>query len=249
MQVFNIVQRQSFETISKNCKPKPYQKIIKNIAVAPVKQQRIDHGKAHFCECLEDEDDPCGESSNCINRCLQTECNNDNCKVGLKCKNRSFQRAEYKKLDLIFTGNRGWGLICKEDLSNGNFVIEYVGELINNQEMERRMKKKIHNKETNFYFLQITSDLTIDAEPKGNLARFINHSCHPNLDPLKYDVNGYIRVGLFANQDISADTELTFNYNLMCEGERTRCQCSHVDCTGFIGGTKKSIKEIAKKDR
>lgn len=42
----------------------------------------------------------------------------------------------------------------------------------------------------------------IDAGPKGNLARFANHSCEPNMKTQKWYVNGNWRVGLFAVQDI-----------------------------------------------
>ena len=44
----------------------------------------------------------------------------------------------------------------------------------------------------------------IDAGPKGNLARFMNHSCDPNVETQKWDVNGDIRIGLFALTDIPA---------------------------------------------
>ena len=42
----------------------------------------------------------------------------------------------------------------------------------------------------------------VDAGPKGNLSRFMNHSCEPNIETQKWNVNGDIRVGLFALSDI-----------------------------------------------
>jgi len=44
----------------------------------------------------------------------------------------------------------------------------------------------------------------IDAGPKGNYSRFMNHSCQPNCETQKWNVNGDIRVGLFAIEDITA---------------------------------------------
>ena len=44
----------------------------------------------------------------------------------------------------------------------------------------------------------------IDAGPKGNLSRFMNHSCDPNCETQKWMVNGDVRVGLFALHDIPA---------------------------------------------
>ncbi|XP_050473903.1 histone-lysine N-methyltransferase NSD2 isoform X3 [Bombus huntii] len=76
----------------------------------------------------------------------------------------------------------------------------------------------------------------IDAEPKGNLSRFMNHSCSPNCETQKWTVNGDTRIGLFALCDIECGEELTFNYNLACDGEtRKPCLCGAPNCSGFIG--------------
>lgn len=90
--------------------------------------------------------------------------------------------------------------------------------------------------DTNFYFLTIDKDRIIDAGPKGNLSRFMNHSCQPNCETEKWMVNGDTRVGLFAAEDIASGAELTFNYNLECRGdEKTKCGCGSPNCSGFIG--------------
>ena len=44
----------------------------------------------------------------------------------------------------------------------------------------------------------------IDAGPRGNYSRFMNHSCQPNCETQKWNVNGDIRIGLFAIDDIAA---------------------------------------------
>jgi len=44
----------------------------------------------------------------------------------------------------------------------------------------------------------------IDAGPKGNLSRFMNNSCEPNCETQKWTVNGDLRIGLFATEDIPA---------------------------------------------
>lgn len=45
------------------------------------------------------------------------------------------------------------------------------------------------------------------------LGRFVNHSCQPNCEMQKWSVNGQFRMALFALRDISADEELTYDYN------------------------------------
>lgn len=53
-------------------------------------------------------------------------------------------------------------------------------------------------------------DRIIDAGPKGNEARFMNHCCQPNCETQKWTVNGDTRVGLFALVDVSAGQQLHF---------------------------------------
>jgi len=48
----------------------------------------------------------------------------------------------------------------------------------------------------------VEKDFIIDAGPKGNLARFMNHSCEPNCETQKWTVNCIHRVGIFAIKDI-----------------------------------------------
>lgn len=57
-------------------------------------------------------------------------------------------------------------------------------------------------------FLFFLKDRIIDAGPKGNYSRFMNHSCNPNCETQKWTVNGDVRVGLFALCDIPAGKKL-----------------------------------------
>lgn len=103
------------------------------------------------------------------------------------------------------------------DVKKGQFVIEYVGELIDEATCQERVRKG--EDITNYYMLTIDKDCIIDAGPMGNLSRFMNHSCDPNCETQKWTVNGDVRVGLFAAREIKAGEELTFDYQLDCLGE------------------------------
>ena len=56
----------------------------------------------------------------------------------------------------------------------------------------------------------------IDAGPKGNLSRFMNHSCDPNLETQKWNVNGDVRVGLFALSDIKEGRKMKVCVCMFC---------------------------------
>lgn len=105
------------------------------------------------------------------------------------------------------------------DATKGQFVIEYVGELVNEETCRERVRKGISDGVMNYYMLTIDKDCIIDAGPMGNFSRFMNHSCDPNCETQKWTVNGEVRVGLFAKRDIKAGEELVFDYQLDCLGE------------------------------
>ncbi|EDS27562.1 set domain protein [Culex quinquefasciatus] len=81
----------------------------------------------------------------------------------------------------------------------------HLREVINNEELPRR----IYQKDENYYFLTVDSEQTIDAGPKGNLARFINYSsptarrcCGRSPKPIRADCNvGYLLECSNANSD------------------------------------------------
>ncbi|XP_032662597.1 histone-lysine N-methyltransferase NSD2 isoform X2 [Odontomachus brunneus] len=218
----------------KGLKPPTYVKLKVNKPVGNVKPTEVESIVA--CECDPAWNDPCSPGTDCLNRILLVECSPGICPAGSKCMNQSFVLRKYPAMEPFHTTGRGWGLKSLEDIKAGQFVIEYVGEVIDEAEYKRRLHRKKELKNENFYFLTIDNNRTIDAEPKGNLSRFMNHSCAPNCETQKWTVNGDTRIGLFALRDIKSGEELTFNYNLASDGEtRKACLCGASNCSGFIG--------------
>ncbi|KAG5332861.1 NSD2 methyltransferase, partial [Acromyrmex heyeri] len=226
--------RRSMTKEPKGLKPPPYVKLKVNKPVGNVKPTEVESIVA--CECDPEWDNPCAPNTDCLNRILMVECSPGICPAGAKCMNQSFVLRQYPAMEPFHTMGRGWGLRTLEDIKTGQFVIEYVGEIIDDAEYKRRLYRKKELKNENFYFLTIDNNRTIDAEPKGNLSRFMNHSCAPNCETQKWTVNGDTRIGLFALRDIESGEELTFNYNLASDGEtRKACLCGASNCSGFIG--------------
>ncbi|KAG7484718.1 hypothetical protein MATL_G00052960 [Megalops atlanticus] len=228
--------RQLQEDRRNDKKPPPYRHIKVNRPVGKVQIITADLSEIPRCNCKATDESPCGMDSECINRMLMYECHPQVCPAGERCQNQCFTKRQYTQVEIFRTLARGWGLRSAFDIKKGEFVSEYVGEVIDEEECRARIKHAQENDICNFYMLTLDKDRIIDAGPKGNQARFMNHSCQPNCETQKWTVNGDTRVGLFALMDIPAGTELTFNYNLECLGNgKTVCKCGAPNCSGFLG--------------
>ncbi|RXN00772.1 Histone-lysine N-methyltransferase NSD2 [Acipenser ruthenus] len=202
------------------------------------------------CNCKPSDESPCGFESECLNRMLMYECHPAVCPARERCQNQGFTKRQYPETKIIKTAGKGWGLVAKRDIKKGEFVNEYVGELIDEEECRARIRYAQENDISHFYMLTIDKDRIIDAGLKGNYSRFMNHSCQPNCETQKWTVNGDTRVGLFAGCDIPAGTELTFNYNLDCLGnEKTICRCGAPNCSGFLGDRPKNATSNTSEDK
>ncbi|KAL3650849.1 hypothetical protein CASFOL_007252 [Castilleja foliolosa] len=181
-----------------------------------------------------------------------------NCKCPPSCYNRVSQRGIRLQLDIFKTESRGWGVRALTSIPSGSFICEYAGELLKDSEAERR----VGNDEYLFDIGQNLSDLlkpgdqalsaelveeegfTIDACQYGNIGRFINNSCSPNLyaqnviydhDDLKMP-----HIMLFAVENIPPLQELTYHYNYPVDQitdsngniKEKKCYCGSAQCTG-----------------
>ncbi|RLN67329.1 hypothetical protein BBP00_00001715 [Phytophthora kernoviae] len=177
----------------------------------------------------------CGEG--CYNRMLFISCSDETCSAPdpSMCSNRAIKRRELKSVHVKYIPGPGFGLIAKEEIRAGEFIIEYVGEVIDDEECERRMIKYRDNGEINFYMMELEKNIVIDAKYRSNESRFINHSCDPNSVTQKWNVDGMQRIGIFARRNIAPGEEITIDYNFSHFGEAVECKCGSTACTGKIG--------------
>ncbi|KAK7270419.1 hypothetical protein RIF29_23536 [Crotalaria pallida] len=198
-----------------------------------------------ICECKYNAGDPdsaCGDS--CLNVLTSTECTPGYCPCGIVCKNQRFQKCEYAKTKLFKTEGRGWGLLADENIKEGQFVIEYCGEVISWKEAKRRSQAYESQGLTDAFIICLNASESIDATRKGSLGRFINHSCQPNCETRKWNVLGEIRVGIFAKHDIPIGAELAYDYNFeWFGGAKVRCLCGALKCSGFLGAKSRGFQE------
>lgn len=147
------------------------------------------------------------------------ECNK-RCKCNSDCPNRTVQSGRKVPLCIYRTNNGcGWGVKALRKIFKGEFVSEYVGEIITHEEAERRGKIYDARGRTYLFDLDFNSSdnpYTIDAATYGNVSHFINHSCEPNLAVWAIWIDcldpNLPSLALFALREIEKDEELTFDY-------------------------------------
>ena len=93
----------------------------------------------------------------------------------------------------------GLGLFAVEPIRRGKFIIEYWGKLVRWDDVDNLQNK---------YLFDLNKRWAIDGAPRGNTARYINHSCKPNAEP--YGVKGKIKI--YARRTIQPGEEITYDY-------------------------------------
>uniref|UniRef100_A0A6P6XRU4 [histone H3]-lysine(36) N-trimethyltransferase n=1 Tax=Dermatophagoides pteronyssinus TaxID=6956 RepID=A0A6P6XRU4_DERPT len=237
------------ESIAIPDSPMPsYQKIDENIFLFEKKKCKTKkETKKMVCDCLLLKEERarglmgCGED--CLNRMLMIECGS-RCPLGEHCSNKRFQKQQYMKLTPFKTEKKGWGLMALESIPANSFLMEYVGEVIDPFMFHKRTDKYSKLKMEHYYFMALKSDEIIDATFKGNMTRFINHSCEPNSITQKWTVNGELRIGFFTIKPVAAGEEITFDYQFQRYGKKAqKCYCESISCRGYIGSSE-SGREI-----
>lgn len=177
------------------------------------------------------------------------ECN-QNCHCSISCKNRVLQNGVQVKLEVYKTENKGWAVRACEQILHGTFVCEYIGEVIDEQEATIRRKR--YGEEGCNYLYEIdahSNDMSrlieeqdpyvIDATTYGNVSRYLNHSCLPNLTNHQVLVESMdcqlAHIGLYASRDIAIGEELTYDYRYkQLLGAGCPCLCGAPNCRGRL---------------
>lgn len=238
------------EEVSLEAAPAPFKKITNlDYDTLPGKAKGApDHPPSGgTCQCV----DRCDEY--CWNRLLKIECFGKrrdgsggdeeggacrtNCNVGPDCGNRMFTKRQYAKQKRFREHAMGMGMKAAEDIPEGALVCEYVGEVVNEAEMIRRMEWQAHYtpNDHEFYIMELDSGIYVDGKHKGSESRHINHSCNPNLELERWVVNGKMRIGIFAIRDIAMGEPLNYDYQFDTrESASFKCFCGSENCRGTM---------------
>ncbi|KMT15079.1 hypothetical protein BVRB_3g062010 [Beta vulgaris subsp. vulgaris] len=188
------------------------------------------------------------------------------CKCPPSCHNRVSQLGIKLPLEVFKTDSRGWGVRCLSAIPSGSFICEYIGELLDDKEAEQRTGNDEYlfdigqnYNDTSLWdglsallpeMTSATDDVienigfTIDAVRYGNIGRFINHSCSPNLyaQNVLYDHEDkrIPHIMFFAAENIPPLQELTYHYNYTIDQvfdslgniKKKSCHCGSMECSG-----------------
>lgn len=177
------------------------------------------------------------------------------CQCAEHCRNRVVQRGLQFYLQVFKTDKKGWGLRTLELIPKGKFVCEYAGEVLGFSEVQRRIN--LQTKYDSNYIIAVREHIYngqimetfVDPTYTGNIGRFLNHSCEPNLLMIPVRIDSMVpKLALFAAQDIQPGEELSYDYsgrflNLVDSEDTERpdngklrkpCYCGAKLCTGFL---------------
>jgi len=93
----------------------------------------------------------------------------------------------------------GWGLFAREQVSQGDLILEYTGVKIPTKTADETGSK---------YLFAVDDEWTIDGVAQDNHGRWLNHACIPNVEA--NDERG--RIFFYALRDIFEGEELTLDY-------------------------------------
>ncbi|HEY4487892.1 MAG TPA: SET domain-containing protein [Candidatus Paceibacterota bacterium] len=118
----------------------------------------------------------------------------------------------------------GLGLFARVQIGKGDFIAEYTGTRIPTPDAEELDSR---------YLFEIDEKWTIEGSSRSNIARYINHSCKPNVEAVIEDgQGGEDHINIYAMRNIGAGEEFTIDYGEEYFDEFIRprgCRCDR--CT------------------
>ncbi|MEO6154804.1 MAG: SET domain-containing protein-lysine N-methyltransferase [Thermomonas sp.] len=147
-----------------------------------------------------------------------------------------------KKIATRRSAIHGNGMFAVEKLAKGERLIEYKGVRRTHEDVDAGDSGDVDSGHT--FLFTLNDQWVIDANSKGNDARWINHSCAPNCEAV-LDENEeepqQSRVFIDAIRAIKPGEELTYDYGITLAERHTQrlkkiwaCRCGAKACTGTM---------------
>lgn len=135
------------------------------------------------------------------------------------------------------SSRHGKGVFATRTIRKGTRVVEYRGARLPVEVADERPPTDPSDPYHTLQF-ELSNGTVIDASIRGNVARWINHGCDPNCEPIEHDDG---RLFIHARRTIHAGEELCYDYCLTYDGRITRqaerafaCNCGARRCRGTM---------------
>lgn len=170
------------------------------------------------------------------------------CSCGDTCASKVVQKGRTLSLQIFMTEHCGFGVRAMQNISRGQFIDIYLGELLTDKELGKR--ESAAEEDTPSYAMSLDMFITdekaafqVDGANFGSLTRFVNHSCEPNTKTIPVvladDTKHIYHVAFFAIKDIAKGNEITIDYNPdlkdqvseeTLDSEIVQCKCKTPSC-------------------
>ncbi|XP_022167884.1 histone-lysine N-methyltransferase trithorax isoform X3 [Myzus persicae] len=148
-------------------------------------------------------------------------------------KYRNMNKALTSTIGVYRSDIHGRGLFCLRDIEQGEYVIEYTGEVIRSEVSD--VRERLYNKKgIDCYMFRIDQDIVVDATMNGNSSRFINHSCEPNCHSKIETIHGKKHIMILAKRKLLQGEELTYDYKFPLEEDKITCHCLSRKCRKYL---------------
>jgi len=145
----------------------------------------------------------------------------------------SLNAARAKRLEFKRSPIHAWGVFAAEPIKEGEFILEYMGELIPQVEADRR-EAEYHSRGLPDYMFRIDDETICDATMMGSIARFLNHSCAPNAFTRIVKHENTKKIGIYAKRDVAEGEELCYDYKFPIEDVKIPCHCGAEMCRRYL---------------
>ncbi|CAG8659619.1 12186_t:CDS:2 [Ambispora gerdemannii] len=185
---------------------------------------------------------------------LIRECNSK-CKCGPMCTNRVAQKGRNMTLDIFQTISKGWGVRARNNIPANTFIDFYTGIIMPKSEADALVPKYTQSGRSYLFDLDFHQPVfyTVDSNYFGNVTRFFNHSCDPNLSVYSILIESMDikmpNIGFFTRRPVKEGEELTFDYfglrhrkrskafdesSIVLEPGQRFCRCGAKECRRII---------------
>lgn len=210
------------------------------------------------CSCIQKNEGYVPHNANGVlvsQKSLIHECG-PSCKCPPNCRNRVSQGGLKVRLEVFKTKDKGWGLRSWDPIRAGAFICEYAGEVIDNYRVEdfggeneddyifdaTHANQPLELPSETNEVPEISHPLIISAKKVGNVARFMNHSCSPNVfwQPVLREnkIGSDLHIVFYAVRHIPPMTELTYDYGVVppdkADQRKRKCLCGSMKCRGYF---------------